>query len=350
MTARRNERLGARGSGREEVASALLAEALEGPGGAPGPVLVVDDHGGLAEAALEAVRPRAHAWRRWALRLAVPEERAVVHAPGPPAGPFERITLRLPRDWASFEMQLHLAAARLAAGGRLLVVGATDEGVKSAPRRIETLFESVEVVVNKRRMRVLEARSPRASVSPRGELEHWRREVDAGGFSMVSYPGVFAEGRLDEGSALLLDALAALSVEGRVLDFGCGHGMLARALGEHSPHASFTLLDADALALHAARQNVPRASSVLSDAWQGLDPAERFDLIVSNPPIHRGRDEDFSTLDQLVRGAPERLTPRGRLVLVAQRTVGVGKLLRAHLSTTTKLAETPRFQVWSARP
>jgi 16S rRNA (guanine1207-N2)-methyltransferase len=349
MTARRNERLGARGNGREEVASALLAEALESPRDHTMPALIVDDHGGLAEAALEGTRPRAQTWRRWALRLAAPEERAIVHAPGPPAGPFARIALRLPRDWASFEMQLHLAAARLVPEGRLLVVGATDEGIKSAPRRIEALFKSVEPVVNKRRMRVLEARGLRAEITPQGEVEDWREEVDAGAFSMVSYPGVFAEGRLDDGSALLLDALARTKVEGHVLDFGCGHGMLARALSEQSPSASYTLLDVDALALHAARQNLPNACGCLSDAWLGLEAGERFDLIVSNPPIHRGRDVDFSALQDLVVGAPGRLSPGGRLVLVTHRTVGTGRLLGAHFSSVSTLAETPRFQVWVAR-
>ena len=160
---------------------------------------------------------------------------------------------------------------------------------------------------------------------------------------------MFAEGRLDDGSALLLDALGKTEVGGRVLDFGCGHGMLARVLSEKAPGASYTLLDVDALALHAARQNLPDAHSCLSDAWQGLQADARFDLIVSNPPIHRGRDVDFSALQDLVSGAPERLSPAGRLVLVTHRTVGTGRLLSAHFSSVSTLAETPRFQVWAAR-
>ncbi len=116
------------------------------------------------------------------------------------------------------------------------------------------------------------------------------------------------------------------------------------------PSCRLTLLDADALALAAAAENHPDAHCILSDGWTAMPPGERFDWIVSNPPIHVGRDEDYAICSALARRAREWLSPRGQLVAVTQRTVGLGTLFRETFRKSRMLAETPRYQVWLGRP
>lgn len=325
-----SRRLSQRADSREAEIAAVAAEALEGRVPADG--LVCGDADGAVEAALGGT-----AWNRMAYDGRPAQ-------PWPPADPVDCAVLRQPRGWGAFAMTLHALAARLPAGAPLWIYGGNDEGIASVPKRLEGLFSEPETLAIKRRARVLEMR--RTGVPARGGLEDWREMVDVGGVELLSYPGLFAHGRLDPGTALLIGALPKIYADQSVLDFGCGAGVIALTVRRLVPAVRLTLLDMDSVALHAARWNVPDAAHVLSDGWAAVPAKRDFDLILSNPPLHRGKEEDFGALEALVRGSKDRLKPRGALIAVVQRSAGVGKLFASAFKNTETLAETPQYQVW----
>ncbi len=105
------------------------------------------------------------------------------------------------------------------------------------------------------------------------------------------------------------------------------------------------LLDVDAVALEAARENLPGSRVHLRE---GLPPVEDgpFDAILSNPPFHRGKAEDPEMIVSLVRGAPALLGPRGVLVFVAQRRLPLEGVLERYFKDVSVLAEDSTFRVW----
>ncbi|WP_244592811.1 methyltransferase [Azospirillum palustre] len=310
-----------------------------------GRILVAFDSDGAIAEALREGGADVVVWNR----LATGGQAAT---PWPAEGPFDGAVLRLPRGWAGFEMALHALASRLAPGAPLWIAGGNDEGVTSAAKHLDGLAEEPETLIIKRRARLLLTR--RTDAPAKGALEDWRQTVTLTlpdrTLELVSYPGLFAHGHLDAGTECLLKVLPEVAAGARVLDFGCGAGVIARAVRERQPDAPLTLLDIDAVALHAARQNVPDAELVLSDGLAGLGTRERFGLILSNPPLHRGKDEDFGMLDALVAGTKQYLKLRGTLVAVTQRTAGVGKLFKTAFGHSDMLMETTQFQVWSGTP
>lgn len=259
----------------------------------------------------------------------------------PPAGSLDDAVIRLPGGKAALSMTLHLVAARLPAGAPVWIYGANDEGVASVDDRLEGLYDSFETISIKRRARVSRVR--RTEAPAKGAVADWRN-VDADGW--ISYPGLFADGRIDPGTELLLSALPEINPVWRVLDFACGAGRIARAVRDASPEVKLVALDNDPLAIAATSENVSGCETVLSDGFAELSTAHRFNLILSNPPLHNGRMEDRSVLEALVKDAPRRLTSRGALIAVMQRTIGAGKLFDAAFRNVEKLAETTRFQVW----
>ena len=131
----------------------------------------------------------------------------------------------------------------------------------------------------------------------------------------TTMPGLFAGGGVDIMTTVLLRALPPPPKRARLLDFCCGSGIIAAALAAAEPTARLHLIDADALAIRAARLNVPTAKAItLSDCWDDLPPKpRRFNTIVSNPPVHLGLQSDFRVLRTLVAGAAKRLRPAGQL-------------------------------------
>ena len=116
----------------------------------------------------------------------------------------------------------------------------------------------------------------------------------------MTYPGIFAADRIDEGTALLLSALPVLPSGAKVLDYGCGSGVIGAALRASNPALSLDLLDNDSVALVAAARE--RSLARDSSSASGLvTPARRtYDAILSNPPLHKGIAEDHAQLEELI--------------------------------------------------
>eukprot|EP01050_Picozoa_sp_SAG11_P023394 SAG11_NODE_4689_length_1805_cov_1.555100_1_plen_145_part_10 len=94
---------------------------------------------------------------------------------------------------------------------------------------------------------------------------------------------------------------------------------------------------------------MPQAAAHLSDGWCGVDPCLRFDLIVSNPPVHTGIADDMAVVIDLVRGAATRLAASGVLSIIAQTQVPVGSILAAHgFSASFDDCDGGHFLCWRA--
>ena len=132
----------------------------------------------------------------------------------PPAGPFDAVLLRLPQAKEEQAMAAHAALSVLAPTGRLIVYGGNEEGIRSSVAMLARLSGEVETLIVRGHGRVLAVRRP-ADLSPiRGALSSWRTttRVVIGNTARpwVSYPGVFAAGRIDAATRLLIGALPAI--------------------------------------------------------------------------------------------------------------------------------------------
>jgi 16S rRNA (guanine1207-N2)-methyltransferase len=257
--------------------------------------------------------------------------------PWPPPGPFDTALLRLPRAKTEQEMAAHACLGVLVPRGRLVVYGGNDEGIRSVAGLIARVCGEVETLATRGHGRALAAWRSVRPLAIGGAMREW-----------VSYPGVFAADRVDEGTALLIGALPPLAESARVLDYGCGSGVIGAAAIAGAPGISLDLIDNDTVALEAARENVAGARRILGASLAAAGPA-RYDAILSNPPLHRGASEDHALLEQLIADAPRHLMPAGVLQIVVQRRIPLDQVLARSFATVTVPAENSRYRVWRAR-
>lgn len=272
--------------------------------------------------------------------------------PWPPARPFDLALVRLPKAADEQRMTTHAALSVLATSGRLILYGGNEEGIRSAAGMLEELIGPIETLAVRGHGRVLAARPPENVDGLRQPLSAWRTvspiEIADIRRDWVSYPGVFATGRVDEGTALMLTALPPLAAGARTLDYGCGSGVIGAAAQATNPGLVLDMLDNDAVALEAVRENVPEARRMLGT--RVADAGTRvYGAILSNPPLHRGIAEDHSLLEQLIADAPAHLAPGGALQMVVQRRVPLERLLARQFADVVIAAQNGRYRVWRAR-
>ena len=171
--------------------------------------------------------------------------------------------------------------------------------------------------------------------------------------SLLSLPGVFSARRLDAGTELLLEYMRGSSGQrSRILDFGCGNGVLGIGAALMHGGAEVLGLDDSAMAVesaevNAARNGLSRRMTVLHafslDSVPGL-----FDLILSNPPFHQGARVSLDTSLEMFRAATGKLKPGGRLLIVANRHLGYAAHLRRIFGNCRECGGTKKYTLLEA--
>jgi 16S rRNA (guanine1207-N2)-methyltransferase len=169
-------------------------------------------------------------------------------------------------------------------------------------------------------------------------------------FVFASDRGVFAHGRLDRGTRLLLDALD-IGPSDDVLDVGCGVGIVGIVCAARAPRGASVLLDVNeravALSVDNARRNRCGNVEVLrGSAYEPL-AGRRFDVIATNPPIRAGR----AVVGAIIAGAPAHLKAGGRFYLVARTAHGaktLGRLIADAFGDSEEIERGGGFRVYRA--
>ena len=155
--------------------------------------------------------------------------------------------------------------------------------------------------------------------------------------SFFSRPGVFCAGRLDDGSRALLTEMDPREGE-RVVDIGCGVGVIGICAARRVQLDELHLFDANARALDLAKRNaralldgsVPVVTQL--GAHPDLDlPQEHFDLALANPPYF----SDYRIQEVFLRAARRCLKPSGGLQLVTKQDDWYEEHLPQHFSRVT---------------
>jgi 16S rRNA (guanine1207-N2)-methyltransferase len=263
--------------------------------------------------------------------------------------PYDWIIISLPRQKALLQMLLECAAAMLADDGTLWLAGENKAGIKSSGKWLKEYFSSVKKIDNARHCTLYEAAKPLKHREFSSSLYRNVWELDEPGcqLQIVSYPGVFAHGRLDPGTRLLLQSLPDLPIGNQVLDFGCGAGVIGACIKRLYSSAQVSFLDTNALALKSCEETL--AANELHGtvlASSGLDELSgQFDWVVSNPPIHNGLKTDNRLSMQLLEPLLQHLRPGAQFLLVANRHLPYENWLSERFTNVKEFKTNDNFKV-----
>ena len=133
-------------------------------------------------------------------------------------------------------------------------------------------------------------------------------------------PSLFSPSQLDRGTLALL-ATIAFEANDKVLDLGCGYGLVGIYAAKRIDPSRVWMIDSDETALIFARRNiaindVAGVHVVQSDGFRDFKESD-FTKIIFNPPYH----VDFSVPKHFIEKGFNRLVVGGSMFLVTKRAL-----------------------------
>lgn len=145
-------------------------------------------------------------------------------------------------------------------------------------------------------------------------------------FKFLTDNGVFSKDGLDFGSRLLLEVIPREEVGGKILDMGCGYGVLGIILARITSK-KVDMVDVNHRALHLSKRNAKLngVSSLVSifesDCYSKI--SSKYSTIITNPPIRAGKKIVYD----IVMNAQYYLEDGGNLYLVIRKEQGAKSLI-----------------------
>ncbi|ADZ89479.1 class I SAM-dependent methyltransferase [Marinomonas mediterranea] len=272
---------------------------------------------------------------------------------------FDHVVVYQPKAKEFLTYLLACVLPALKTGGFLWLVGDNKSGVKSSVKKLEAPLSSVGKFDGAKHCLLYQAQKTEAAQDFvfSDWITRWEQDIAGQTFTLCSIPGVFGHGKLDKGTALLLEQLEKHRFmsgvnQARILDFGCGDGVISMWLHKRTG-ANVTSLDDSALALKATELTFAEndaTDSLTTIASNGLKHVKgRFNYVVTNPPFHTGINTDYSIAERFFIGVKQHLTLNGELFVVANDFLRYSPLLDAALGGHTRLERDRGFAVYHAR-
>ncbi|WP_421272933.1 16S rRNA (guanine(1207)-N(2))-methyltransferase RsmC [Aeromonas taiwanensis] len=264
---------------------------------------------------------------------------------------FDALLLLMPKAKAEAQYLLAMMTPLLESDADLFLAGENRGGINGADKLLAPYGEKPVKRDSARRCSLFHGVLDKP-VAP-FKLDAWfsRYECQAGdtALTVMALPGVFSADGLDLGTQMLLASLPPMA--GKLLDFGCGAGVIGSVLARRNPDLAVTMVDINALALESSRRTLAVNGLTgrvhASDVYSDID--ERFQHIVSNPPFHAGLKTFYAATETFLAKAPDYLTRDGALTIVANAFLRYQPILEAHFRQTGVIAGDAKFKVYLSK-
>lgn len=295
---------------------------------------------------------------------AAPDAVTLLTTQDPPPERIDVLLVRVPKSLALLEDQLYRLAP--AVHENTVIVGTGM--VKEIHTSTLSLFERIlgptrtSLAVKKARLIHTTPDPARVGADPVRDANPWPyryalpADAPAGlaGRTVVNQAGVFCADRLDIGTRFLLQHLPTGLGAARVVDLGCGNGVVGLAVALAEPAAELLFTDESYQAVASAEENFRthagedrKAEFAVGDGLAQAAPGS-VDLVLNNPPFHSHQATTDRTARRMFADARRALRPGGELWVVGNRHLGYHVALRRIFGNSELVASDPKFVVLRA--
>mgnify|MGYP000477616964 CR=1 FL=1 len=261
---------------------------------------------------------------------------------------FDTVVLFYPKSKEQLAFSLTQIKTAISSATQVFVVGDNKGGIKSLANHAEKLGLAANKLDNAKHCLWFSLHGDFSALK-HSQASSFTISVAGEQLTLHSLPGVFNHGKLDVGTALLLDNLPEIT-QGKVLDFACGCGVIGAMLKRKHPAIELFSSDISSLAVTATELTFKANNTAgVAIAADGLPQfPKQFDAIISNPPFHTGIKTDYSIVESFIRESASRLSAKGSLTLVANSHLKYQEILQQAFKKVSIVAKANGFVVYHA--
>lgn len=184
----------------------------------------------------------------------------------------------------------------------------------------------------------------------KSELRDIKYTLGEYNFMFKSDNGVFSKNEIDYGSEFLVKTFLESNKKNinNLLDVGCGYGFIGVTLAKIL-NAKVTMIDVNKRAVHLTKMNIEinkvNGECFESNIYENIN--NKYDLIISNPPIRAGKD----VVLKILVGGLERLNKDGELWFVIRKNQGAESIKKriSKLASCIVVAKSKGFWIFCAK-
>jgi len=264
------------------------------------------------------------------------------------------VIIAFPKSKAELNFTLAMIAHCINENTKVLLVGEKKGGIQSTPKLTKDIFAHCQKIDAARHC-LLFAGLVKADVLAKPfNLTDWFKEyqvtIEGIELTIASLPGVFSQQKLDVGTALLLSNLPK-NMSGKVLDFGCGAGVISCFIGKTFTGTQLSLLDVSALALASAQKSLAlnglSGHVFPSNSLSAVD--DIYQHVVSNPPFHQGVKTHYQATEDFLAGINTKLTTQADITIVANSFLRYQPIMQEHIGNTRVITKAQGFTIYQAQ-
>lgn len=174
-------------------------------------------------------------------------------------------------------------------------------------------------------------------------------------FSISNHANVYSREKLDIGARYFIDNLPDVQANSKVIDLGCGNGVIGLTILAGQPSAQLQFFDESHMAISSAKMNIKnnlpdfieQCQFHLNDCLTNVE-SNCVDLILCNPPFHQHTATTDHIAWQMFKDSHRVLKKGGELRIIGNRQLAYHIKLKRIFGNEKLIASNDKFVTQSA--
>lgn len=238
------------------------------------------------------------------------------------------VLLKIPKTLALLEHQLFQLRRLLHRDTRIIAAAMARFIHSSTLELFETILGPTTTTRAWKKSRLIKTERDHSMNEGQSQLPQCYQLVVDREYQISNHAGLFSRDRLDQGSRLLIENMPVAENYKRIVDLGCGNGVLGLIAASLNPQARLLFSDESHMAIASAKENFHHAFTqqrqavfMAGDCLQTLAPNSQ-DLVLNNPPFHQQHNNSDAIAWNMFKDARRVLVVGGELWVVGNRHLG----------------------------